>query len=295
MFATYPLDQMGVEIPNFDLNKVGFITANIPREIVERARPLLAEISTVFAWEEDFPHRRAHIIEMLSNLDIIRYDFPESELSPVGFWLAIRTIELHDKGYTFVKKGLIDPRNHHFISVLIADKVEDDSRVLYGILHHVDDTLPTGSPLWLRLVRDLDRVGGMGYTGMIRLAYYMGFNHPSLTREKEEEFIERGILCAFGLPDDEGYEENAKNFFDASVFPYLVEDDNRAIDFCLMAQALIDRFMGDTRAGVEPVMKEVRQLFEIKLRHTVLASESIMERKPLPKNLARRLDIFPYL
>lgn len=284
---------MGAEFPTLSFSKEQFISENIPNDFVSRVSPELSDISKVLAWGEDFPHRRGHIIECLSNLSHVRWDF--GEFDPVGFYLTERTLELHDKGYVLVKNGLIKPEEHHLGSVLIADKVEPDVRVLYGILHHVDDTLPQGSPLWVRMVRDLDRVSTMGYTGLIRLAFYMGFNDPVLNQENEEVLINKRILCEDTFPDPKEYEIEAKIFFDDQILPFIIEDDKRATEFYLRIHGVIDRFMGDTRRGIEPVMKDLRQLFDVKLRHTVLAKESINERKPLLKELVNVIDILHYL
>jgi len=286
---------MRTEVPGLSESKESFIAENVPGEIVAKINPYLADTEKLFSWGEDFPHRKAHTIELLSSLDHARWNFTEDEVGPIGFYLASRTLQLHDKGYVFVKNSLIKPEEHHFASILIAGKIEPDVRVLYGILHHVDDTLPQNAPLWVRLARDIDRACGIGYTGLIRQAFYFGFEHPGLTESGEEDLIDKRVLCEDNYPDGfEEYEDEAKKFFDDFVLPFLLKDDNLALHFRVIIDKLNNRFMGDTRYGIEPVMRDIRKFFEVKLRHSVLASESIGAEKPLAKMLAS-LDIMPYL
>jgi len=274
------------------LSRSDFIAKNVSSELVFKVKPHLVDIEKIFAWEEDFPHRRAHIIQTQADLFHIQWDF--GELGPLGFYRASRILELHDKGYVLVKRGIIQPEEHHFASVMIAEKVEPDVGVLWGILHHIDDTLPQGTPLFIRVARDIDR-SAIGYPGMVRLAFYLGFEDTPLTLENEEKFIEEGILCDHGFPENEDYEGNAKRFFDSKVLPYLLSEDTRRGDFVLMAHKLIRRFMGNTRRGIEPVMREVQHFFEAKLRNTILAMESVREGMPLSKSEIKDHDIFNQL
>jgi hypothetical protein len=194
--------------------------------------------------------------------------------------LAERTYRYHDLGYRLVTEGLITSDEHHYGSVLLAARLDPDRRVLSAILHHVDDVLPPGTPLWARLARDIDRTA-IGYPGANRIAIYYGLDHPYLSIQDPEKVVEKGILCDFGNPLRSDYDSKAKEFFWNVVLPYLKEN-NKMGHLETLTSTWFFRFNGVMNnqkrdverfinAGeieerrddwrIEPVMKEVKHMF----------------------------------
>lgn len=77
-----------------------------------------------------------------------------------------------------------------------------------------------------RVLRDADRVAGIGETGVIREAYYMGpgFRHPAFTKRTEKEVMEDGLVCDMRYPLEPDYERGVEEFVYKNVFPYLVKN-----------------------------------------------------------------------
>jgi len=170
-------------------------------------------------------------------------------------------------------------------------------------LGHVADTLPKRATLVSRYVRDIDRMVGAGYVGLIRQAIYMGFDHPLFHERDEDRVINNGVMTAFtrwgGI-----YEVKAEYFFWKEVYP-LFKDQGKAglISVATTSKILLDRIVGRdyrkrTRASltayegmvldfepgvrvVDSVMPEVLNYLRVKLENTLKAL--IITRRDLMK------------
>lgn len=264
------------------------ILAQVPPEVKDRVTPFLEShqvFREIMRLPEDPPHKRPHVIEALICLSWLWEMLGVvGEFDTLAWDLSDRILRLHDKGYILVEQGIIKPEEHHWGSLLIASVVDPDPRVLYGILHHVDDILPEDAPYAVRVARDLDRVVGLGYTGVVRLAYYLGFNHPFLNPGNETELIKQRILCETYYPDTEGYEEPAKEFFQTEILPFFQSqkagDLEKIWQMIQQSQVLKARVLGAPRLGIEPVLKPIRELYSPKIKHTLEIEAELLGRSP---------------
>lgn len=186
------------------------------------------DLREVLLWQEDLPHRLAHVLDTRFIYRVLAED---SGLSPIDIDLGDRALKLHDIGKKFEEQGLIVRDEHHLASAYIASFIDPDPRVLKGILHHGDDVLPSDIEPWIRLVRDADRVAALGFTGANQKAYYFGFRDPEVENMGYEEMINKGIFCDLRFPHtyhpkrqySTDYEFRAAVYFTDKVVPYLSE------------------------------------------------------------------------
>lgn len=194
------------------------------------------------------------------NIDPFHNSLDAQHMKSVANWLGYwrredfntnrlnRAIELHDQGYAFVQDGLLTLDQHHFGSAFIALALDNDVELAQGILLHVEDVLPDDTKLWMRALRDINRVDRLGWYGLLMEAYYMGFTHPILITEPlrqqavdgEPEYIdpcrdlrhpmETNIQTLIFWEDFRGpvermigsdYEHQLKGFCIRNVFPFL--------------------------------------------------------------------------
>ena len=125
----------------------------------------------------DFPHERHHSYTVrhfaVGLGQLLR-------LSPVDLAKLRLAAELHDMSYGFVVSGQVPYEEHHWAAELLAYMIFRDREVAEGIWDHLFDRLYPHVALWVRLLRDADRLAGMGWSGIIREAYYLGFLAPLL-------------------------------------------------------------------------------------------------------------------
>lgn len=268
---------MAVEFSNF-----------IPQEVVAKLSPHIQTAENVqFVLnnlQEDPPHSRAHVLEMTFNLkwawESLHLD-KSYKTWTTDYDLALRTIRLHDKGYVFVQGGILKPEEHHFGSLAIASILDNDPRVLYAILHHTDDVLPSDAPFFCRVVRDLDRLSGLGYTGINRLAYYLdGYydRYHSLLDGEAEKLINNRTFCESAFPQVDNYEENAKRFFRKDLLNFVREDysQQRQKKMLEILQSSMVRTIGSTEYKVDPILDDLRWLFRPKIIHTLQAQMDLV-------------------
>ena len=192
-------------------------------------------------------------------------------------------------GYKFVVNGILKSEERHWGSLYIASIVDPDEMVLEAVRLHVFDILPKDTPMWIRLVRDADRIGELGFTGMNRLAHYFGFNDPDLSSKTITEIIDSKIYCNLTPPPEaytvlkeylgyepatyKLYEKEAWKYFISKVAPFLKET-GQLRKFAEYLQILDGRFSGhrpfltDEKNVVEPVVSDARKMYELKQRYT---------------------------
>jgi len=260
----------------------------IPEPVLTRLSPHIQSAENIQSilndWSEDTPHGRAHVVEMLFNLK-----WAWEELSVDESWttwttdydLALRTIRLHDKGYAFVEQGILKPEEHQFGSLAIASVLDNDPRILYAILHHTDDILPQDAPRFCRVVRDLDRLSALGYTGINRMAYYIeGFKtkFEPLLQGDEEQLVNSGIFCESEYPKVDEYEKSARRFFKKELLKFVGEDisGNRADVMMELLQSAMVRTFGSSEYEVDPILDDLRWVFRPKIQHTLQAQMDLV-------------------
>lgn len=237
-----------------------------PPGVLEKLQPFAQDIGEILGGSIDFPHQKYHVLDNLLhfryfdqecykmqrfmdhldeeerrkftgpdwwNIDLITYDLIE------------RAIRFHDNGRYFVEKGVLKPNEHHFGSLFVAMNVDGDPRVCEAVFHHVDDVLPADASTVERYVRDIDRIVGAGYVGLIRVAMYYGFKHPLLEETDEDKVVFGGVLMA--IPDRFGKidESKAKNFFWQSVYPHFESQGPDGLRLLgTLSKIMLDRIVG---------------------------------------------------
>lgn len=260
----------------------------IPAEVKDRLFPRFQSTEDIHnilnTLQEDFPHRRGHLVEMEFNLWWAWESVPVTENWSSDYDIALRAIRLHDKGYIFVEQGILKPEEHQFGSLAIASVVDSDPRVLYTILHHTDDVLPESAPTYCRVVRDLDRLCGLGFSGANRLAYYIdGFRErfKDLLSQEEEFLLRSGIFFECGYPMEEEYESQSQTFYNKKLMQFIGEDitgerKNRMVEQLLSSMV---RIYGSKEYKVDPIFSGIEWMFRPKILHTLQAQEVLVARE----------------
>jgi hypothetical protein len=265
----------------------------IPPGVLLRLKKGVASIDQLreaLNWTEDAPHRLAHVLD---TINIYHYLAKAYKLDPIEANLGDRSLRLHDVGYRFSEQGILTPDEHHFGSIFVASIIDQDMRVIKAIKSHVEDVLPKDTPMWIRLVRDADRISALGFTGANRLAFYFGFRDPNLQDLGQEEAIRSEIFCTLTPPPAawevlseyhtggrseqmEGIikrEVPAIHYFCEKVLPYLIESGNLT-RFCDYESILDRRFFGHIHYGdekeYEPVAERAWQMYYPKSDYTRL-------------------------
>lgn len=215
-------------------------------------------------WEvkEDWPHGDLHAAQTMDYALVLA---EKLGMEPKEKERLEEVASLHDTGYKLVQEGIIKAEGHHYGSYLIA-RLSLDRLAATNIFLHVADVLPEDTPLSARVLRDADRLAGMGWTGIIREAYYLGFRHVYFTIAPEE--VENFLLYDFRLPPlPEDYEASPRYFCLNHVGPYLVKNglQEKMLEGC---DRLLERFYGKRGESgewlMEPVMPIAQELFKPK-------------------------------
>lgn len=125
-------------------------------------------------YQPDKMHDALHIAQVGRNVGWMTDSY---DLKPKQRTLLDQAVPLHDLGYAFVDMGFLTPQEHDIGSGLIALWKTGDHNLAKGIALHSLDVLPKGTPRWVYVLREADRVDRLGWQGVIFLAYYMGFRH----------------------------------------------------------------------------------------------------------------------
>jgi len=251
-------------------------------------------IQEVMASQEDEAHRMAHIQDTLA---IFNSMADCHKLGPADRDLGNRTIRLHDSGYKLVQQGVLRPEEHHYGSMAIASIVDPDLDVLRAIHLHISDILPEDTELWIRLVRDADRLSNVGFGAANRLAYFFGYRDPELEGQRQDTAVNSGVFCDLRhapqlyrrysqqiegvayLPDGiEDYDLRAAEYYAARVAPYIFES-GQSQEYADFIRMMIKRVLG-IGDRIEPVNEIGREIYDsrrwaserIDLAHSLYAS-----------------------
>ena len=237
--------------------------------------PGLGENNENFAdLEFDFSHQDFHRRQVVLNTQLLA---AYCGLSKPEIALAQTAAFFHDLGYGFIAGGHLPPNLHHLGSILRAYRLFDpaDFRdfgremafedIARAVILHIEDVLPEGTPLWMRIVRDADRIAGIGPTGLIRAAYYEGFTHPAFTERTPREVVQDGIICDLRAPWVNGNDERPDQFCREVVLPWIIENGKVTVVLEKIIE-LINRINGKKDPEgknwvVEPVIQQAQQLF----------------------------------
>lgn len=217
---------------------------DVPASVAERLEPVLPKINEILKYEPDFPHQKWHtqavVRDSLYAASILDLDPEEIELTRL-------IAENHDEGYRLVSAGILSPDEHAFGSYLIAKSKYSDLTIAEGALLHNQDVMPKDKPFPFTLVRDIDRLHFMGWGGVIRVSYYLGFRPFDMTENSPERIIKAASLFEDRTPDDEktkievrfnycfppsvqelvmqtDYERRAKIYSWLHIFPFLYQN-----------------------------------------------------------------------
>ncbi|HLD92012.1 MAG TPA: hypothetical protein VI795_01305 [Patescibacteria group bacterium] len=277
----------------------------IPPDILTKLEPFRGRLDEVLQQQPDFSHLKYHVLDALfllryvdktseENIRFLRrainfhdYPYPEHldqnrlihDLNQPTFSRIEKALELHDLGKGFESLVGLKPNEHHFGSLFIATVVNGDPRVCEAVFHHIDDVLPKNISLEARLTRDIDRLAGSGYIGLIRLAEFAGFKHSMLEERDEDKIINDGIMMS---ADRYGHfnESKAKDFFWKHVYPFYKSQGGKGLErLATSSKIILDRLIGRNFKGqsnhhffeeevlkvdggarkVEPVIDELRR------------------------------------
>jgi hypothetical protein len=172
----------------------------IPAPVAEKLEPLIPRINDILKHEPDFPHQNWHsqavTRDALYAADMLDLDPEETRLTRL-------IAENHDEGYKLVMAGIINPDEHHFGSYVVAKSKYSDLTIAEGVLLHNQDVIPQDKPFPFCLVRDIDRLHFMGWGGVIRASYYLGFRPFNMTDHDPEKSMKAASLMEERTPDKE--------------------------------------------------------------------------------------------
>jgi len=217
------------------------------------------------------------------SLDFPHGEFHRKQVSVYSAWIArefglsdaqIKTCLyggfFHDAGRLLVEQKDSESEKHGVASLLAVFLTTNDLFALgtssvrslsEAISFHSENVLPDNAALTTRIVRDCDRVAGMGWSGIIRSAYYLGFRHPSFTKRSQEEVAEDNSICDMGRPWGDGYEANVREFVLGNVLPYIREKGkiSEMLYHCLIWAGRFDGMKNKHNNSwiVEPVLFEI--------------------------------------
>jgi hypothetical protein len=234
--------------------------------------------------EADFPHRFHHT-EQITKIGFViahRLRLPLAEME------LIRAVAfLHDLGYGFSEIGVIKHYDHHLASTFIAGKLleeyPDIKAITQGILLHTRDVLPANTPSWIRVLRDADRLAGVGPSGILTDAYYLGFKHPRIVYPPEpfSPFeIPAYLPVDTRWPWEPNYEKESRAFCWKFVFPYLAQN---YLDLKIAARTdeHRQRFFGKMgkrgKWKIEPILPIAQELFADRIKFTIGFTQRLLE------------------
>jgi hypothetical protein len=294
----------------------------IPKSTLDKLNPFRDRLNEVFTSSADFAHLKYHILDELSLLrfcDREIFDFrgevnkgismgwiydedlekhpwmlnmPRGLLSDAPTYDRVeRAIRLHDIGRVFERMGIITPEEHHSASLFVALYVDADPIVCNAVLNHTLDVLPRRASIVSRCVRDIDRLAGAGYIGLIRESTYYGFKHRMLAETDEDKIINDGIMVTFLGTQGRVNEDKAEAFFWENVYPFFAaRGDGGLLSLATLCKVMLDRIVGRNYRGkgrklngferevltldrgvrvVEPVLDSLRNILEFKLENTM--------------------------
>jgi hypothetical protein len=275
---------------------------DMPARVAERLEPVLPRLNEVLKHEPDFPHQAWHTQAVVRDAVYAArlYDLSREEIE-----LTRLVAESHDEGYRLVRAGFLRPEEHHLGSYLIAKSRYSDLTIAKGALLHNQDVMPQDVPFAFILVRDIDRLQSMGWGGVIRAAYYLGFRPVGMTEDDPEKNLKAAALFEERTPDQERTKTQTRvnnNCFPASVEELVMKTDferrakiyawNHIFPF-LYQNGTLDK-LGDLCScwlmaweeggEVEPIDGVLQRVFGAKFFNTYDAQQAISEWKRLHPN-----------
>lgn len=256
-------------------------------------------------------------------LDFGNSDFPHSEfhrkqVSIYSSWMALElglgkpeaktciyAGTYHDSGLLLARRKGLELGKHQMASLVVAYLTTDDlfdfgvsslRDLSEAIALHSEDVLPEDAALTTRIVRDCDRVAGMGWTGIVRSAYYLGFRHPSFTKKPQEAVAEDFSLVDMNSPWVDGYETNVRKFVLENVLPF-IKDKGKSHEILYHCLVWSGRFEGMWSKqkhswAVEPILDKIQGWFLRKHLATLEFIAILVRGTPAPqvKKVLKRIE-----
>lgn len=294
----------------------------IPPKALEKLEPLKGHLDEVVGSKADFAHLKYHILDeliLLKHVNQKRVEFRDQvtrgishgwitsddilehpwmgEKMPDGLFEDIPTfdrvergVRLHDIGRTVERMVDIAPDEHHFASLFVALQVDGDPIVCEAVLQHVLDVLPKNASVVSRHVRDLDRMSGSGYIGLIRALFYYNKNIKQMFEGKDEDtIVNEGIMTTFVGFENKANENVAKEFFWENIWPQIEAEGKESVEIVgALSKIILDRIFGRRYTGrkldeyqkrvlkldrnvtvVEPVLDVYKNSLEFKVKNTL--------------------------
>lgn len=235
----------------------------IPPEIANKLDPWVGRIPEILQVPDDWAHGNIHLMQVAifgrwiaSELDTKNSRYNPYNLTPRDYLLIQRGALLHDTGYKF--KDILQPNEHHYGSALVAAYLHGDIQLAMGILGHSNNLLPPQTPDWVFILRSADRLAGISWTGLIRMAWFEGFRGPHMDHFQRKLFrhlqnpfwdlrhpLSEEIVVTTRLQydppqppslvaDNTDYEQWPKDYCLKFIFPFLAKN------------GLVDKFIGIT-------------------------------------------------
>ena len=272
----------------------------IPQQILNRLKPFKGRLDEVVSARADFAHLKYHTLDeklifrfcdrraYLMRNQVLNADMDESlrrqmlsnpskllDLDIVTFERIEQAIDLHDRGRGLATMGILKPEEHHFGSLFLALMINGDPIVCNAVMDHIHDVLPPNSSIVSRCVRDIDRVAGSGYIGLIRLVIYHGFQHLMIEEKNEDTIILNGLMMTAQDRHGQLNEDLAEEFFWDEVFPFFESKGDEGMKTLRsLCKIILDRAYGRDCANWAP---DKYQLEAIGLDNNILVVEPIMQ------------------
>ena len=190
------------------------IKFGIPHNIHATLEPHTSNIEEILSIPLDFPHADFHTKQVRLFTHIIGRGLEDSGIETGATLTELDQIaRYHDSGYAFSRTGILHHSQHHYAGAFIASELGFSNVVIEGILHHSSDVIPEDSPFAVHIVNTADRCAGMGWTGLIRDAYYLGVRHPVMDNPDASE----DLLVDLRHPADANTEEEEYIDFGFSI------------------------------------------------------------------------------
>lgn len=255
-----------------------------------KIKPYFADIPSLLAVEEDWPHQPWHTEEVVQ---YVKWMSDWAKLPTSDRDKAIAIGEDHDLGYKFVELGALEPAEHHIGSAAISLAKRSDPEIAQGVMIHVKDEISSDFPVWMRVPLYADRLAGMGVSGGIRTAWYLGYRDGKWFKEGKLYETRHPNLISF-LPEwpvaypiggfsYNDFEEEQYEYWEANVLPWLVSS-GLAGQAALNAKLWVTRYQGHFMQNIDGVeSSEFRGLFWTKEENTLLLIGDLCEGISLEK------------
>ncbi len=202
--------------------------------------------------QPDFAHGEHHIETVRSFARVMAVRNRTDE-----YW--IKTIDQAAKYHDISQGYTLDDRvpigTHQVASAVIAFILTGNKDISDLIELHSYDNILRYSPAIdpeafqaLRILVDADRIANMGYSGLVRSAYYWGYRDNPM-QDSPNEIIKNREVCDTRVEQDGlsyDYEDRVRRYCLTNILPYLINNNllEKAIYHC---ETNLQRFFGITR------------------------------------------------